>query len=407
MSSSNTEIEESSAISSPSQHPKHQQLQNLPSNSSPVISIQSPQSQIYSPIYQGNGSPYMCPKQQTQQPGFPPNYTKQAVQFNYFHQHHDTEHKIIADDLKNFRVAFTSENKDDKLIRSIDFCASGMAGLFNTKDIIKFVWLDPEYPQEHAFKVSKYGSGICRFLNPYDRIIHTSTKVDDFVRLFNVGKNGYDIYFKGHSSEVTGLEAFPLWNNNFVSASKDNTIKYWDIRHENCVKSININKCPLIACHPKDLQVAVAYASDKSTCVIEIYDLRKLETDDPVTKFYFDDQEFEWKVLKFSNNGKYLMINTSSALTLMIDVATGKMCNRLYGYNNKLSLPIDTCFTPDSKFVLGGSQDGKVHIWNLETHDKIILDKPTKGSTNKIIFNPAFMCFATAGEKFHLWIEKQ
>ena len=77
------------------------------------------------------------------------------------------------------------------------------------------------------------------------------------------------------------------------------------------------------------------------------------------------------------------------------------------GYNNKLSLAIETCFTPDSKFILGGSQDGKVHIWNLETHDKDILDKPIQGSTNKIIFNPTFMCFASAGEKFHLWIEKQ
>ena len=334
MSSIEKEVEEYPSMSSPSQHPKYQQVPNPPPTSSPVISIKSPQSQIYSPVHPGNGSPYMSPQQQTQQPRHHPGHTgspKQSVQFNYFHQHREIEHKITADDLRNFRVSFTSENKDDKQIKSIDFCASGLAGLFNTNDIIKFVWLDPDCPQEHAFKISKYGSGVCRFLNPYDRIIHTSTKVDDNVRLFNAEKNGYDIYFKGHSAEVIGLEVFPLWNNNFVSASKDNTVKFWDIRYEKCVKSININKCPVIACHPKDLQVAIAYAFDKSTYVIEIYDLRKIEADSPVNKFYYDDQEFQWKVMKFSNNGKYLMINTNSALTIIIDVETGKMSRRLYG----------------------------------------------------------------------------
>jgi len=43
----------------------------------------------------------------------------------------------------------------------------------------------------------------------------------------------------------------------------------------------------------------------------------------------------------------------------------------------------------------------------MQSLEKDILQKPTSGSTNKIIFNPALMCFATAGEKFHLWIEKE
>jgi hypothetical protein len=43
----------------------------------------------------------------------------------------------------------------------------------------------------------------------------------------------------------------------------------------------------------------------------------------------------------------------------------------------------------------------------MENLDKDILRKQADGSTNKIMFNPTRMCFATAGEKFHLWIEKE
>lgn len=77
------------------------------------------------------------------------------------------------------------------------------------------------------------------------------------------------------------------------------------------------------------------------------------------------------------------------------------------GYCNPSKESIQTCFTPDSNFVLGGSQDGTVHIWNMQTSEKEeILRKPAVGSTRNIIFNPVFMCFATGGEMFHLWIEE-
>ncbi|XP_070495335.1 WD repeat-containing protein 82-like [Chironomus tepperi] len=389
MSSNNIEI--ASSTQNQPQMPHH------PQNSVPTTPIQSPKSSTSSPVYRATPST-------PQQPQHPAESSKIS---NYYHKHHEIDHKITADDLRNFRVAYTSEIPDESEIKSIDFCASGMAGLYNTQNTIRFIWLDPERPQDHVLHVAKYGCGQCRFLNPYDKVIHTSTKSNDDLRLYNICKNGYDIYFKGHTAEVTGLDVFPLWHRNFVSASKDNSVKFWDVRHQNCTKSISTKPYSIIACHPKELQVAVAYPSDKTSYIIEIYDLRTVDDDSPIIRLHFDGQESQWKLMKFSNNGKYLMINTNSSLTIIIDVDSGEMCRRLYGYNNKYRLPIETCFSPDSKFVLGGSQDGKVHIWNLETHDKDILDKPATGSTGKIIFNPVFMCFATAGEKYHLWIEKE
>jgi len=317
--------------STPNHQLENQNNQQIPI---PVVSQQSPQHQHNNRANQSNGSPLPNPQHQVHLPRHPTDNTgspQQPIQKTYYHKHRDVEYKITAGDLKKFRVAFTAEIPDDMKIKSIDFSANGMDAMLNTKNIIKFIRLDPEGPRENFIKVAKYGAGICKFLNPYNRIIHTSTRCDDDIRLYHIKKNGYDTYFKGHCAEVTGLEVSPLWHVNFVSASKDNTVKFWDIRRENYVRSKTFKRCPIIACHPKDLQVAVAYATDKITYVIELYDFRKMEVDKAVSKFYFEDQEFQWKIMKFSKNGKYLMINTNNTLTIVINAETGTTCQRLHG----------------------------------------------------------------------------
>jgi WD40 repeat protein len=309
------------------QQPEPQKVQNHQQTTNPSISEQNPQLQHNIPANQGNEPPQLQPNP----PKHPTEDPKSTQDSKFYHQHREIDYKITADDLKNFRVAFTSEDPEDKHIKSIDFTPNGMGGLYNTNNTIKFIWFEEGSPQEHVINVVKYGSGICRFLNPYDRIIHTSMKVDDSIRLYNSAKNGYDMFFKGHAAEVIELEVFPLWNSNFVSASRDNTVKFWNIRQNSCIKSMAFKKCPIIACHPKDLQVAVAYATGTSTYVIELYDLRILATESAVTTFYFEDQEFQWKIMKYSKNGKYLMVNTNNTLTIVIDVEAGAACHRLYG----------------------------------------------------------------------------
>ena len=39
---------------------------------------------------------------------------------------------------------------------------------------------------------------------------------------------------------------------------------------------------------------------------------------------------------------------------------------------NNRGVPIEGCFSPDSKYVISGSSDGRVHAWNADTGYKVI-----------------------------------
>ena len=69
--------------------------------------------------------------------------------------------------------------------------------------------------------------------------------------------------------------------------------------------------------------------------------------------------------MKFSPNGEYLVLATSDNSIILLDAFEG---NELYKYTNFMneSSIIECSFTPDSKFILSGSENGLVHVWNTQ-----------------------------------------
>ena len=41
------------------------------------------------------------------------------------------------------------------------------------------------------------------------------------------------------------------------------------------------------------------------------------------------------------------------------------------GHLNSKQLPLEASFSPDSQFVISGSSDGRIHIWNCENGQKV------------------------------------
>lgn len=250
--------------------------------------------------------------------------------------HSDSQNlMILVDDLRKFRVGFTAEDKSDNYIRSIDFSPDGMVALCNTENAIRFYTLNPKLPTELILTTGKYGAGIAKFFNDSSKVVHTSTKVDFGLRLSDHNSKSYERYFLGHSAEVTSLVLAKSSHNVFASASKDKSVKIWDSRQSSCVHSKSTKSHPITEFHSEDTQLAVATAVDETTFLIEFIDIRNVKDENVVSKFYLTDQDFEWTDMTFSNNGKFLMINTVDTLSIVIDPATGDMLHRLSGKNRK------------------------------------------------------------------------
>ncbi|VEL42895.1 unnamed protein product [Protopolystoma xenopodis] len=76
----------------------------------------------------------------------------------------------------------------------------------------------------------------------------------------------------------------------------------------------------------------------------------------------------EWTGLKFSPDGKTLLIQTNGTQLKLIDAFKGSLQHVLTVLANvDHRQPLDACFTPDSQFVLSGCPDGHVQVWAVET----------------------------------------
>jgi COMPASS component SWD2 len=81
----------------------------------------------------------------------------------------------------------------------------------------------------------------------------------------------------------------------------------------------------------------------------------------------------------------------------------------------------EVSWTPDSKFVVGGSSDGKVHVWDLSDESKIPQLRPgdepvalqpavvldgLSSATRCVKFNPRYHMMSTAGAELVGYVMK-
>jgi COMPASS component SWD2 len=77
----------------------------------------------------------------------------------------------------------------------------------------------------------------------------------------------------------------------------------------------------------------------------------------------------------------------------------------LKGHANVRNIPLEASFTPDSQFIISGSSDGKIHIWNVERGNKVaVLSSDHVDTVQSIQFNPKFMMFASTCQQMVFWL---
>lgn len=60
-----------------------------------------------------------------------------------------------------------------------------------------------------------------------------------------------------------------------------------------------------------------------------------------------------------------MLLATSDNSIIMLDAFEGNELYKFTSFLNESSI-IECSFTPDSKFILSGSENGTVHVWNTE-----------------------------------------
>jgi COMPASS component SWD2 len=91
----------------------------------------------------------------------------------------------------------------------------------------------------------------------------------------------------------------------------------------------------------------------------------------------------------------------------LIDAFNGEPINSFVGHQNKNSIPVEASFSPDSKYVISGSNDSRIHGWNIKSGSKVcILESYYNGPINCVKFNPKYMMIASTSTNMEFWLPK-
>ncbi|KAJ3067906.1 hypothetical protein HK102_007308, partial [Quaeritorhiza haematococci] len=212
----------------------------------------------------------------------------------------------------------------------------------------------------------------------------------DTIRYLSFHDNKYIRYFRGHKGRVTSLEMSPL-DDQFLSGAHDDSVRLWDLRTPTCAGVLSIQGLgrPCVAFDQGGIIFAVGTQK-----AIRLYDIKNFEKG-PFTTFRLPEADAEWTSIKFSNDGNNILVSTRGDSLYIVDAFEGQIKRRLQGHMNNVGLELEGAFTPDSQFVLCGSQDGRIHYWEVETGRLVSTLEAHREPTNIVAFNPKYMMFAS------------
>jgi len=249
----------------------------------------------------------------------------------------------------------------------------------------------------------KYGAAFIQFTHAPNTVIHTSTKIDDTIRYLSLHDNKYLRYFSGHSKRVIALNMSPV-DDTFISGSLDRTIRLWDLRSSNCQGLMHVSGRPVTSFDPEGLIFAAGVDAE----TIRLYDLRTFDKG-PFVSFNLpqSNPDTDLTGIKFSNDGKKFIVPTTEGTVHLLDAFQGNLLHSFVGLSGNSKSPafLETCFSPDSQYVLSGSSDGKVHIWSADSGKRLtVIDGMHPSACQNIKFNPKYMMFATGCSNLAFWI---
>lgn len=227
--------------------------------------------------------------------------------------------KLTDQVVRSFHVAKNHCENTEIRITAIDFSPNGENFVScDSEDKIVLYECDSA---KHKCTINsrKYGADLVHFTPDGKNVIHASTKVDDAIRFLSLDSMQYVRYFPGHTKKVSSLCVSPN-GNSFLTGSKDHTLRFWDPNVSNCQAVMHTIGHPVAAYDPEGVLFAVGVDSE----AIKLYDIREFGKGPFKTFKLQSERDCEWTALKFSSDGKTIMISTNGQVTRLFDAYEGK-----------------------------------------------------------------------------------
>ncbi|KAJ4912039.1 Transducin/WD40 repeat-like superfamily protein [Raphanus sativus] len=204
-------------------------------------------------------------------------------------------------------------------------------------------------------------------------------------------------YFKGHKDRVVSLCMSPI-NDSFMSGSLDRSVRLWDLRVNACQGILHLRGRPAVAYDQQGLVFAIAMEGG----AVKLFDSRCYDKG-PFDTFLVGGDTAEVNDIKFSNDGKSMLLTTTNNNIYVLDAYHGeKKCG--FSLEASQGTSIEATFTPDGKYVLSGSGDGTLHAWNIENPSEVARWENNIGVVSCLKWAPRRAMFVAASSVLTFWI---
>lgn len=179
---------------------------------------------------------------------------------------------------------------------------------------------------------------------------------DRTIKLWDVRTGECLKTFWGHTDWVQAI-AFSPDGQTLVSGSCDNTIKLWDLRSGECLQTLteHTHRVKSVAFHPAGTQLA----SGSGDHQIKIWDAQLGECLQTLAG------HSDWVLsVAYSPDGSLLATGSGDRTIKIWDMQTGACVQTLEGHSHRVR---SVCFSPDGQRLASGGEDCLIKLWDVTT----------------------------------------
>ncbi len=170
-------------------------------------------------------------------------------------------------------------------------------------------------------------------------------------------------FFPGHTARVGCIAFFP-GGDRLLSVSNDGSLRVWDVATGKPLRQYKVEKCRGEAALSPDGHL-VAASADRTVVVL---DLKEGEVKpDRVRELEQADGDFIGG-LAFSPDGRRLASANYDSSTILWDVQTGRVVQRLQGHQDQVRC---VAFHPSGNRVVTAGYDKTVRIWDVHSGKQV------------------------------------
>lgn len=193
-------------------------------------------------------------------------------------------------------------------------------------------------------------------------------------------------------------------NDYFLTTSRDKTSRLWDLLNKKCICIFQDSLHATFDNTGKVIASVTASLNKSNNKVINFINLYSVEgvLNGPFKVFQIEEVS-KITQLKFSNDGLYIVCVTNENVILVVDAYEYVVVKTLKGDINESDISLQIDISADSKYVVSGSENGNILIWNIETGELINEMECHPQTAFCVKFSPIHSLLATACTNLVLW----